>query len=555
MSVNEVPDSSSNTCTTRDTGPPFVVVVLGATGVGKSRLAIDIASEVDGEVVNADALQVYAGLSITTNQVPEEERRGIEHHLLGHLDLTTETTVRSFRDQAVPIIDDIVKRQKVPVIVGGSNYYIQALVTQRLVDEWRGDVVDITLEQSIGSTPTGNQEESEALLSPASSPSQPGCDLALSFARDALSMFSKLCTPWAWTAGEAPGDVAVKTVQVSEVPRSLDTASNQELGSPPGQDNVTEVAPKEESTTCPEALYQQLQQIDPVAAERLHPNNTRRVARYLEIYNETGRLPSEIFMAQQLQADEGISNARYRCCFVWVQVEPEALSDVVAKRVDVMMERGLLHEIAPLHKSPSTFTHGVSQAIGVREFEPYFRSVLPEGSPSTVAREALPSSPACLHQCVDHLKLNTLRLAKRQVRRISTLEAQLGWKIQKLDSTGALIATSQEATGLHWRKSVVEPAVMYVRQQANAAASEDCRSKASAAEPNGSPRSPAEAPLVGGSQSTKEIPPEWVQHTCEACGGKVLRGQLEWQAHLQGSRHKKRMASLRKRQRASQLAA
>eukprot|EP00854_Cymbomonas_tetramitiformis_P003013 gene3013-3830_t len=466
MSVNEVPDSSSNTCTTRDTGPPFVVVVLGATGVGKSRLAIDIASEVDGEVVNADALQVYAGLSITTNQ----------------------------------IIDDIVKRQKVPVIVGGSNYYIQALVTQRLVDEWRGDVVDITLEQSIGSTPTGNQEESEALLSPASSPSQPGCDLALSFARDALSMFSKLCTPWAWTAGEAPGDVAVKTVQVSEVPRSLDTASNQELGSPPGQDNVTEVAPKEESTTCPEALYQQLQQIDPVAAERLHPNNTRRVARYLEIYNETGRLPSEIFMAQQLQ------------------VEPEALSDVVAKRVDVMMERGLLHEIAPLHKSPSTFTHGVSQAIGVREFEPYFRSVLPEGSPSTVAREALPSSPACLHQCVDHLKLNTLRLAKRQVRRISTLEAQLGWKIQKLDSTGALIATSQEATGLHWRKSVVEPAVMYVRQQANAAASEDCRSKASAAEPNGSPRSPAEAPLVGGSQ---------------ACGGKVLRGQLEWQAHLQ----------------------
>jgi tRNA A37 N6-isopentenylltransferase MiaA len=70
-----------------------VIAVIGTTGVGKSRLGIDIARHCNGEVINADAMQVYRGLDVITNKVTEEEMRGIPHHLMGYLDPSQETFV------------------------------------------------------------------------------------------------------------------------------------------------------------------------------------------------------------------------------------------------------------------------------------------------------------------------------------------------------------------------------------------------------------------------------------------------------------------------------
>ena len=96
-------------------GPP-VVVILGQTGSGKTKLGIELARHVGGEVVNVDSMQVYAGLPIATAQVPEEERQGVPHHLLGVVDPREgDFTVQRFRDLALPVRASRQYTQSIPL--------------------------------------------------------------------------------------------------------------------------------------------------------------------------------------------------------------------------------------------------------------------------------------------------------------------------------------------------------------------------------------------------------------------------------------------------------
>ncbi|KAJ1956031.1 tRNA dimethylallyltransferase, mitochondrial [Linderina pennispora] len=103
-----------------------LIAITGTTGVGKSQLAIEIARAINGEVINADALQVYRGYPIITNKVTDAEMLGVPHHLLGTIGSSTEYTVQDFERDALQKIDEIHKRDRVPVLVGGTNYYIQS---------------------------------------------------------------------------------------------------------------------------------------------------------------------------------------------------------------------------------------------------------------------------------------------------------------------------------------------------------------------------------------------------------------------------------------------
>ncbi|CAH1441714.1 unnamed protein product [Lactuca virosa] len=111
---------------------PKVVVIMGATGSGKSRLAIDLASQFPIEIINADSMQVYEGLDVLTNKVPIHDQKGVPHHLLGTISPMVEFTAKDFRDSAISLINAITSRNHLPVIVGGTNYYIQALVSRFL---------------------------------------------------------------------------------------------------------------------------------------------------------------------------------------------------------------------------------------------------------------------------------------------------------------------------------------------------------------------------------------------------------------------------------------
>ncbi|KAL5401483.1 hypothetical protein PMIN06_012115 [Paraphaeosphaeria minitans] len=106
-----------------------LVAIVGATGTGKSDLAVELARRFNGEVINGDAMQLYKGLPIITNKITTEEMRGVPHHLLGKIGLDEETwTVGKFVANALGVIDEIRSRGKLPILVGGTHYYTQSLL-------------------------------------------------------------------------------------------------------------------------------------------------------------------------------------------------------------------------------------------------------------------------------------------------------------------------------------------------------------------------------------------------------------------------------------------
>lgn len=113
------------------------VAVIGPTGTGKSALALALAERLGGEIVNADAMQLYRGMDIGTAKLAPAERRGIPHHQLDVLEVTETATVARYQRAAATDIEAIASRGAVPVIVGGSMLYIQSLL-----DEWSFPATD-----------------------------------------------------------------------------------------------------------------------------------------------------------------------------------------------------------------------------------------------------------------------------------------------------------------------------------------------------------------------------------------------------------------------------
>lgn len=105
-----------------------LIAVVGATATGKSDLAIALARQLDGEVINADALQLYRGMDIGTAKVTLEERAGVPHHLLDVLEVTEEASVSAYQRDAREAIAAIRSRRRTPILVGGSGLYVRAVL-------------------------------------------------------------------------------------------------------------------------------------------------------------------------------------------------------------------------------------------------------------------------------------------------------------------------------------------------------------------------------------------------------------------------------------------
>ncbi|XP_020423128.1 tRNA dimethylallyltransferase 2 isoform X2 [Prunus persica] len=413
--------ASIETQRTQNPGPneekPKVVVIMGPTGSGKSKLAIDLASYFPIEVINADSMQVYNGLDVLTNKVPLHEQKGVPHHLLGTVSPNVEFTAKDFRDFSIPLIDDILSRNCLPVIVGGTNYYIQALVSPFLLD----DTVEDMDESYIG---------------------------------------------------DQPGDGEPQADLVAEV----DSSSYN---------------------------YDHLKGIDPIAANRIHPNNHRKISQYLSLYAHHGVLPSQLLQGKAAEV---------------------------------------------------YYTRGLRQAIGVREFEIFLRAYITEANdeahnlidesmsltsvdlPDKILKENMrvilksisDSQPKiALNEAIDKMKMNTRRLVRRQKRRINRLEALFGWNIHFLDATKFILCKSDDT----WAAEVVGPAVEMIRSFLN----RDASSVPDLDTSNSSGMNVIQRDL-------------WAQYTCKACGDKILRGAHEWEQHKQGRGHRKRISRLKKSQ-------
>jgi len=120
-----------------------VIVITGPTAVGKTKMSIEIAKKYNGEIINADAVQVYKGLDIGSAKISNEEKEDIPHHLFDIKEVDEEYTIYHYQQECRKIIEDIQKREKTPILVGGTGLYIKAaLYDYKLSEEKKLDTYD-----------------------------------------------------------------------------------------------------------------------------------------------------------------------------------------------------------------------------------------------------------------------------------------------------------------------------------------------------------------------------------------------------------------------------
>ncbi|KAI8951469.1 IPP transferase-domain-containing protein [Xylaria longipes] len=271
-----------------------LVAVIGTTGTGKSDLAVDLAVRFDGEIINADAMQMYRGLPVITNQISAEEQRGIPHHLLAQIDPLEPTWTNGlFVREAQRLIKEIRSRGKLPIVVGGTLYYVHALL-------FEGNLI--------------NSNETE------------------------------------------PEEIRFRSQEENQFQFPI-------------LDEPTPV------------IFEKLREVDPAMAERWHPDDRRKIRRSLEIYLTTGRRASDIY-AEQQEAKQVANDARgpWETLVFWTYSETDALRERLSKRVDRMVQSGLIDEVRILHSRlrESTErgelvdrTRGIWQSIGFKQMEAF----------------------------------------------------------------------------------------------------------------------------------------------------------------------------------------
>lgn len=272
-----------------------LIVVAGPTASGKTRLAIDIAKSVNGEIVNADSMQIYKYMNIGSAKPTLEEQSEAKHHLIDFLEPDEEFSVADYTDLAHKVIAEIASCGKVPIMCGGTGLYINSVVN------------DITF-------------------------------------------------------GEIETDYKLR-------------------------EELNELAKQHGS----QYLLDILKEFDPVSAQRLHPGNLRRIVRAIEFYRTTGIPISE---HQEMTKQK---ESRYEPLMLCVKWDREVLYDRINKRVDIMLNDGLLDEVKQLMEMGYTKELNSMNGIGYKEIIDYF-----EGNMS-------------LEDTVNLIKQSSRRYAKRQL--------------------------------------------------------------------------------------------------------------------------------------------
>ncbi len=268
-------------------------MIAGPTAVGKTALSIQLARALNGEIISGDSMQVYRKLDIGTAKVTPEEMDGVPHYLIDICEWSERYSVAEFQQHARQKITEITQKGKLPIVVGGTGLYIQALL------------YDFKL---------GNE-----------------------------------------------GEVTPEQVQIKQELVQL------------------------ERTCSKEELWQRLAARDPLAADAIHVNNTRKVLRALEVFLVTGK--SILTPTQKPQA-------LYDYYLIGLTTERDVLYERINQRVEWMIKQGLEEEARGLLVQREAHAW---QGIGYKEFLPYF-----DGQQS-------------LTETIESIQLASRRYAKRQL--------------------------------------------------------------------------------------------------------------------------------------------
>jgi len=271
-----------------------LIVVLGPTSVGKTKVSVDIAKKINSEIISTDSMQIYKKMDIGTAKITDHEKEGINHHMIDLINPDGNFTVYDYQNLSLKIIESMLKDNKTPILVGGSGLYINSLLY----------------------------------------------DLD----------FNKV---------SSDEDIRNKYYNIK----------NQK-----GKSH----------------LYDILKEKDPEAAEKIHPNNVKRVVRALEVIEITGEKYSKNSSFRKY-------SDKYDFIIIGLEMNRELLYNRINLRVDAMIEEGLIEEVKKLYSEGYDKSYQSMQAIGYKEIIDYL-----EGNISKT-------------EAVRLIKRNTRRFAKRQI--------------------------------------------------------------------------------------------------------------------------------------------
>ncbi|XP_026733262.1 tRNA dimethylallyltransferase [Trichoplusia ni] len=356
-----------------------MVIILGATGTGKTKLSVELAQKFGTEIISADSMQIYKGLDVVTAKASAKEREMAPHHLLDILEPHQMFTVVDFRNRALKLIDNLVEQKKIPIIVGGTNYYIESIVYKILVEDMNDD---------------------EALLWDKSGRKRDLDD------KEAISNAKT-------TKLDKDSEVGVPSTSDEDKTKVDSPIENNETNLEISIDKLKEDVYNEAKFTN-EEIHAKLKAVDPKMAERLHPNNRRKVLRSIEVLLKTGRRHSEILAEQKLS--EGQLRRPGATIIFWLKCEQTIHDERLNSRVDAMLEDGLIQELLDFHAKhnkqriqdgkPPDYTKGVFQTLGFKEFHDYLMLPIEERNSD--------KGKNMLQQSIENMKMGTRRYARRQ---------------------------------------------------------------------------------------------------------------------------------------------
>ena len=291
-----------------------------------------------------------------------------------------------------------------------------------------------------------------------------------------------------------------------------------------------------------EALYQELRKVDPVMAERWHPKDRRKIQRSLEIYMKTGSTASGLYADQKLrkvdqrtdESSDSNTGLRFPTLIFWVHAEQGALRERLDRRVDKMLDAGLLEEVRTLNAHAASEaavgtcvdeTRGIWVSIGYKEFKAYSQAL----ENRDVAEAELERSKA---DALEKTKIATRQYAKRQIRWI---------RIKLLNSLSAANATHSlyllDGSDLtDFAAAVVQPALELTNAFLTASPM-----------PEPSSLSPTAAEMLKPKRDydVSATPEKWAKQHCEVCDVTCVI-QEQWQQHVTSKSHKKRVSKARR---------
>ncbi len=299
-----------------------LVILTGPTAVGKTKLSIALAKAIGGEIISADSMQVYKQMDIGSAKIRQDEMEGVPHFMIDLLETTEEFSVVTFQHYARQYMEEIYERGHIPILVGGTGFYIQAVLYDIRFDPKQADGQGECPERAEGAFP------------------EMTADAVATKAQDALF-----------------------------------------------RQKLTEIAEQKGNRY----LHGMLRQVDEEAAEQIHFNNVKRVIRALEFYMQTGEKISEHNRRQRQRGSV------YNSAYFVLNDDRERLYERIDRRVDRMLEQGLVEEVKKLKAQGCDASMVSMKGLGYKEILGYL------------------DGEYDLEQAVYLIKRDTRHFAKRQL--------------------------------------------------------------------------------------------------------------------------------------------